>query len=414
MTSNLLTSLALIVGMGTIVYAGWRSTSSAGLELDELAAIGRVRSVLGAATTAPADDVAGLVLPLLDEPIDADEASVLRSVVECGAVSTCTVPRRLEGALRYYEAREAATFESIGAARRLNRTLLAGGTGLAVVALLIEGARLARRRRQLREQERALGDVDDLLRRRLEQIYQLKMSAAEANRFAVYGELAAGFSHRLKTPLAGVRMAAQLARRKLSADHAAADQMRDIISEVDRLLDEVNRFLSATSAGTLLRSRLSLASLVASVVDQTRTLGERSSVALVAEIEEGVPDVLVDPALLEMGLRNLVDNAVAASPAGETVRLIVRRTDAPPRAGLDESVPPFGEWAEVAVVDRGPGIDPAILRSREPTTTKEGGSGVGLAISRRVAARHGGAMLVESGPSGTTVRLVLPGLEDEP
>ncbi|MBK7406124.1 MAG: HAMP domain-containing histidine kinase [Phycisphaerales bacterium] len=115
-----------------------------------------------------------------------------------------------------------------------------------------------------------------------------------------------------------------------------------------------------------------------------------------------------DPDLLRTMVVNLLRNAISFSPSGENIDV---------RAALD------GDFAEISVRDRGPGVPEEMLELifdrffQAPSTgPRRSGSGLGLAIARSVASLHGGAVRVENCPdrgAAFTVRLPLAGREPE-
>ncbi len=91
------------------------------------------------------------------------------------------------------------------------------------------------------------------------------------------------------------------------------------------------------------------------------------------------------------------------------VTVCARATTAPPRAGLEDLPAVGAHWLELAVLDDGPGV-PGILRAggTAPSTTPQG-SALGVAITRRIVLRHGGALLfTPRQPHGTSAAMVLP------
>jgi signal transduction histidine kinase len=117
--------------------------------------------------------------------------------------------------------------------------------------------------------------------------------------------------------------------------------------------------------------------------------------------------VLADQAALRQLLLNLLDNAVKFGPAGQVVLLTVARN---------------GTHARLAIADQGPGVPEAdrdriwepYFRGTSPATRAVGGSGIGLAIVREIAARFGGTVTVTSTASGgAEFTVALPLLQDE-
>jgi signal transduction histidine kinase len=128
--------------------------------------------------------------------------------------------------------------------------------------------------------------------------------------------------------------------------------------------------------------------------------GPARSVSVFKNYSPDIPPIAFDPQLLEGALLNLVMNAAQASPPDGVVTIKTRRVDANP-----------GPAVEVAVIDRGSGIDPKNLESifNPFFTTKPDGVGLGLAIVSKIIDDHGGKIAVESTPGeGSVFRVFLP------
>jgi len=110
--------------------------------------------------------------------------------------------------------------------------------------------------------------------------------------------------------------------------------------------------------------------------------------------------VVADPELLKTCFLNLMINAVDAMPGGGDLRVDVRRAR---ETGADALA--------ITVTDTGAGMSPEDVRAAfEPYfSTKDAGLGLGLALTRKILADHGGSITLESAPGrGTTARIVLP------
>jgi two-component system OmpR family sensor kinase len=217
--------------------------------------------------------------------------------------------------------------------------------------------------------------------------------------------LLANASHELRSPLARIRMGLEL----MGNDPAQASRRREMarsIEELDQLIDEI-----------LLASRLDMRD-----ANDASALGPTEEVDLVGlaaeecartgadlDIEPGAGSVLVQghARLLRRVLRNLLENArryghTDQGPAGES-----GSEEAAVRLHL--ALRPSGgrSWAVVHVEDRGPGVPPE-LRERifesfyrlPGASEKEGGVGLGLALVRSIAVRHGGLVRCEARPGG--------------
>jgi signal transduction histidine kinase len=250
--------------------------------------------------------------------------------------------------------------------------------------------------------------MEDMLRARLEALYQARNQLGENARFAAFGELAAALSHGLKTPFAGVLASVQLAQLKLGESNPAKAELEEIVRIIEGLTEQVQRFLRASGKVGPQRERVTCGEVLESIASAYAAEASRRGVNF--SVSSGAGAVDVDRSLLDMALRNLVENALAAVKSGQSVWLSCGESAPPSRVGLEATAPPDGaRYLEFVVDDEGPGLPAAARRSEPGATTRAHGSGLGLAIARRVAERHDGALLLEDRPGGgTRVRLVLP------
>lgn len=210
-------------------------------------------------------------------------------------------------------------------------------------------------------------------------------------------DFVSGVSHELRTPMAQIQMFAELLEDgKLRTDDERRRSVRILRQESQRLthlIENVLRFSrSRRLPAQLAPTRTDLEALIGETVESFRPLAEARDVSLSAQ-NAGAPAVLADPAVLRQMLLNLLDNAVKYGPPGQTVTVGVARVNGAVRV-----------W----VSDQGPGV-PAADRDRiwEPYLRLErdangpvGGSGIGLAVVREMAIRHGGGVRVEDAPGG--------------
>ncbi|MBA3595248.1 MAG: PAS domain-containing protein [Polaromonas sp.] len=229
-------------------------------------------------------------------------------------------------------------------------------------------------------------------------------------------EFLATLSHELRNPLAPLRNSLALLRRNAQGDERSAPihaMMERQVNHLVRLVDDLLE-LSRISRGTLsLRhERVELAAIVRNAVETASPLVQAAGHELVVELPDGPVWLDGDDVRLVQILSNLLDNAVKYTESGG--RLAVR-------AQVQADV------VAVTVSDNGIGIDPAVLprmfemfsRGDRDSARTQGGLGIGLALSRRLAEMHGGSLDAHSGGVGQgsqfTVRLplaaVVPGGE---
>ena len=208
--------------------------------------------------------------------------------------------------------------------------------------------------------------------------------------------------HRVKN-LLGIIGARTRSARKLAAQGDVHDRLKDLETDVTALYEEWAQYLRSMQAPTPTVELVPLSPLLHEVVVAAQARTQHVPIAL--ETAAGLPDMRGDRMLLREALLNVVSNAAeaCATTGGGDVTVRVRAVISP-----GGSAAPL---VEVVVADSGPGIPRAHLgRLFVPGfTTKETGSGVGLAIAERVVAAHHGRITVDSEEGrGTTITITLP------
>jgi signal transduction histidine kinase len=207
--------------------------------------------------------------------------------------------------------------------------------------------------------------------------------------------IAARLAHEVKNPLAAIKgLSTHMARQ--ATDPKTAERLAIVAGEADRLQSIVDGFLSFSRGLDDLKLGPTKPHEVArelGVLLETRA--EEAGVAIhIGGDESLVLDA--DSRKLRQALLNIVLNAIQASPRGSNVQVTVARDC---------------EGARLTVRDEGVGMTPDVLeRIRKPYfTTKEGGTGLGLAVARGLVEQHGGSLEFKSSPrTGTTATILLP------
>jgi Signal transduction histidine kinase len=214
-------------------------------------------------------------------------------------------------------------------------------------------------------------------------------------------------SHELRTPLAVLDARIQALQRRLPADDPARRELATIRSDTRVLIDVVGDLLLAAGADTAASFEpAEVRDVVGATVDALRLLAGQREIAIAVEAPEPVR-AAVPATSLRRCLVALLDNAIAWSPSGSTITVTAR-------AERHQVV--------IAVADQGPGIqgiDPERVFERFAHTQRSASSGaaapqrpgfgIGLALVRDIAVRHGGSVdVTQTGSRGTTFTLVLP------
>ncbi len=227
------------------------------------------------------------------------------------------------------------------------------------------------------------------------QLRQAEEAVRRSDRLAALGQLTAGLAHELRNPLGTIKTSAEMLHRTVSAENDVAREMAGFISsEVDRTNSLVTRFLQFARP---LQLRLGTADL-AQTLDRAVAMVEQEApgIAIYKNYEPGIPPFPFDAELMERVFYNLALNAAQATAAGGAITVKTRTSDA---------------VAEIAIIDRGAGIDPQHVDSifNPFFTTKPQGVGLGLAIVSMIVDEHGGKITVESElGKGSVFRVFLP------
>jgi signal transduction histidine kinase len=215
---------------------------------------------------------------------------------------------------------------------------------------------------------------------------------ARVERLSTFGQLVASIGHDLRNPLGVMETSLFILRGRLGEDDRSRKHADRIGEQLGIANGIISNLLDMIRDRPLSREPVRLAALVeAALAAVRRPEPVRIGLAGLADL----PPVEGDPGQLRQVLVNLLENAVhAAAPAGVVT---VRGRQEPGVVALD-------------VEDTGPGVDPATRRRLfEPLiTTKERGIGLGLALCKRIAERHGGGISysdVEGGGARFTLRL---------
>ncbi|HEV7590835.1 MAG TPA: ATP-binding protein [Longimicrobium sp.] len=237
-----------------------------------------------------------------------------------------------------------------------------------------------------------------------EALHQAHAELARVTRLTMLGEITASLAHEVNQPLAAVVMSGGACRRWLDAAPPNLDEargaVRRIIEDANRASDVIRRVRTLLQREAPERSPLDVNGLVRETLALTRGELARRGVTVRTELDEALPRVVGDRVGLEQVLVNLVLNGADAMDEVEHGRrtLSIRSRDG-------------GGGVAIEVHDRGRGIGPGDADRVFDAfySTKPGGLGMGLSISRSIVEAHGGRLWATPGDGGGTVlHLTLP------
>jgi signal transduction histidine kinase len=239
------------------------------------------------------------------------------------------------------------------------------------------------------------------------------------DRLAALGQMAAALAHEIRNPLASIDVTCSLLKRRL-VDDGDRDLLGTIAAEVRRLNRTVSSSLEYVRPVALQLERASLEPVLEEAILAATNRNRSGGTAVDRSYCKGLPPFLMDRGMLRQVFENLVLNALQALGGKGEVHVSTEVIDAsseasvpyrPSDAGAQASGPRSDQFVVVRIADTGPGICAADLdRIFHPFfTTKEQGSGIGLAVVRKIVSGHRGLIDVRSSPgNGTEFTVRLP------
>jgi signal transduction histidine kinase len=218
-----------------------------------------------------------------------------------------------------------------------------------------------------------------------------------ADRLTAISRISSGVAHEVKNPLNAILLHVEVARSKLSrGDTDVAEQMEIISREILRLDRVVRTFLDFTRPVELRMGNIPLQELVQEIVDLARPQTAAANIQVSVLLEAEGVEVRVDRDLLKQAMLNVVVNAIQAMPEGGELHFEATTSE---------------DTAEVRISDSGGGISEDLRDKifRLYFSTKQQGSGIGLAMTFRIVQLHDGTIDFTSEPGkGTTFLIRLP------
>jgi signal transduction histidine kinase len=208
------------------------------------------------------------------------------------------------------------------------------------------------------------------------------------------GRVVAGIAHEIRNPLNSIRLTVRVLARRLQDNPAITDQVDMVVGEIDRLdalLKSLLLFRQDETAATQRQPLLPIIQRSLAVVQAHAQ--ERGVVVRLEQPAQG--EASVDPDQLQQAIMNLLLNAVDASGPGGVVNVRMQTAES---------------HIDIAVEDSGPGLSP---ESQEQAfeafyTTKPGGTGLGLAVTKTVLEKMGATIEASNHPRGARFTIQLP------
>lgn len=248
--------------------------------------------------------------------------------------------------------------------------------------------REARLRKKYEELSEKLQRSYRRLHKQAKTLLEVEEQLGASQRLSALGRLSASLAHEIKNPLSSIRGTAEIFLDEFPPGHPKHEFVEILLKEVARLNTTVEDVLKFSRGKAIGSSELEPVSEV--LYGTTKLLAHHLQKKDIALNEEGLEvgeDFKADGAKLSQVLLNIALNAIDALPPGGNIWLRVRQR----QKGL-----------AITLCDDGPGIDDARKEKIFTPffTTKEGGTGLGLPISRRIVESHGGTLTCADSPHG--------------
>jgi signal transduction histidine kinase len=233
----------------------------------------------------------------------------------------------------------------------------------------------------------------DASNRELEIAYQMLKQRQEqlirSEKMAALGQLSAGIAHEIRTPLTSIKIFIQSLAKEIDLDENQKEDFRIVMREIDRMNENITRFLNFARPEEPLFQAINVATLVKDAINLLAAKLRNSGIHLDISLPEEHPPVEGDPKQLAQVFLNLLLNAVEAMPQGGTLTI---------RSAVKVNPDSHQDLLQLVIKDTGHGVpekdrpyvfDPFFTR-------KEGGTGLGLSIVYSIVQKHNGRIEVES------------------
>jgi signal transduction histidine kinase len=197
--------------------------------------------------------------------------------------------------------------------------------------------------------------------------------------------MSAAVAHGLRNPLASLSASAQLVKKHPESP-SAKEQLQAIIDEVTRLDRRISHLLTFSRPAPFQPLAERIEPIVQGVLPAFAERARRQQVEIVTDIPADLPELQLDPMKMEQAFVELLANALDAMPAGGQLTIAARATG-PEQPGV-----------EISIRDTGKGIPDVTLKQvGQPFfTTRQEGTGLGVATAKRFVQQHGGTLVLRS------------------
>jgi signal transduction histidine kinase len=236
-----------------------------------------------------------------------------------------------------------------------------------------------------------------------------QLTGTHSKRIAALQQFAAGVAHEIRNPLNTIGMTAQHLRDLFAQNNVKASDIEearnllDIVNfEIERLQRISEQFVTLNRPKTLDLKPTDLNALIDQVIAEFKLMIENAKVTVITNYATDLPQLQLDPDLIQQTLFNLIQNSIQAMPKGGRIYITTQPTQTL-----------AGQGIEIEIRDTGVGIPPEIQErvfdAYFTTKESEGGMGLGLALAHQIITAHQGRIELKSQVGmGTAFQIYLP------
>jgi PAS domain S-box-containing protein len=230
----------------------------------------------------------------------------------------------------------------------------------------------------------------------LAELKDLERRVKRSEHLALLGEMAASVAHEIRNPLNSISGFAQLIGERTEENDKRKLFAQIVLEESQRIEKIIGNTLLFSRDAPRTSTPADINEVIASCVTASSDKAETASVKIALDLDPDLPPVKGDAGRLEQVFNNLILNAIQAMPEGGDVSIVTRTHD---------------DTVKATVKDTGAGIPPGMADAifLPFFTTKQGGTGLGLSVCRKIVEDHNGYLEVESKPGqGAEFKMTLP------
>ncbi|OHB33262.1 MAG: PAS domain-containing sensor histidine kinase [Desulfuromonadaceae bacterium GWC2_58_13] len=253
-----------------------------------------------------------------------------------------------------------------------------------------------------------------LIIRDLSRMRDLEMAVRRADRLSILGTLSAGLAHEIKNPLGGIKGATQLLAMELPEQSPLREYTDVMIREVERVNGIIEELMDLARPRPPQWSPVNLSKVLGDIVLFQKEAHRGKKIEFQLDLDPSIPPLRGDENLLTRLFLNLIKNAAEAIEKQGQVTI---STKVAPDYHLTKPGSRPVPMIVIEIRDNGKGIAPETLEQIFTPfyTTKNKGSGLGLATCQKIVSEHDGLLKVDSTPGeGTLFAVSLPLLTDKP